>query len=124
MSAALRLVELVEMDRSTAPTMSPASLAAARPTLRPSMRPTLVPSSTATIHPFRRNTEAPPTQRSATIHPLFDDAARQDAQNLLAVMRVNIEFLAATLHDETSPLAIDALVDIHESITRLERRFT
>jgi hypothetical protein len=120
MSAVLRLVE---NDRHNAPTMSPASLAART---SPSMKPTLVPSSRATMYPSRlvRISESPPTQRSAGIHPLFEAAAQLDAKNLLAVTRMNAEFLVSLLHDHTSPLAIDALQDLLESVEKLERRFS
>jgi hypothetical protein len=123
MSAALRIVELA---RSTTPTMSPASLAAARPSFRPSMRPTLVPSSRATVSPTLTasfGTLPPSTQRSATCHPRFEAVARHEVTNLLCVLRANVEFLESLLRGEPSAMAASALVDLHETIDRLERRF-
>lgn len=123
MSAALRLIEL-EFDRSLAPTMSPAPMVH-RTTARPSRRPTPVPSSRATLHPscLRRLTDAPTTQRSATSDTRLDAAARLDARNLLAVVRLNVKLLESLLQDHPSPLAVEAVLDICASIDRLERRF-
>jgi hypothetical protein len=122
-SAALRLVELT---RSTAPTLSPASLATARPSFRPSMRPTLVPSSRATVIPSLTGSFAtvpPSTQRSATVHPRFEAVARHEVSNLVAVLRANVEFLASLLSGAPPAMAASALDDLHETIDRLERRF-
>lgn len=127
MSAALRLIELSELaalNRSTAPTMSPASLASARPSFRPSMRPTLVPTSRATVLPTLTGssaTEPPLTQRSASVQPRFDAAARHEITNLISVVRMNVDFLESLLHRETAPMALSALDDIHQTIDRLER---
>ncbi|CAN5925413.1 hypothetical protein BH11MYX4_BH11MYX4_11470 [soil metagenome] len=114
MSAALRLVD----DLDT------------RPTFRPSMRPTLVPSLPPTLLPHAlgafslpRISEAPTTQRSATVHPRAETAARQEAQNLLAVMRMNADFLSALLAVNASAAAIEALQELQHGIERLEQRF-
>jgi hypothetical protein len=123
MSAALRIVELT---RSTAPTMSPASLATARPSFRPSMRPTLVPSSRATVIPTLTGscgTLPPSTQRSATVHPRFEAVARHEVTNLLCILRANVEFLESLLRGEPSNMAASALDDLHATIDRLEGRF-
>jgi hypothetical protein len=105
MSAALRLLDCIPLSG---------------PTFRPSMRPTLVPSAHPTIAPA---TEPPTTQRSATVHPRLETAARGEAQNLLAVMRLNAEFLSELLVETASPLALDALEDLRRGIERLEQRF-
>jgi hypothetical protein len=34
-----------------------------------------------------------------------------------------VKFLASILHDQTSPLAVDALYDIRDAVDRLEHRF-
>jgi hypothetical protein len=114
MSAALRLVD--DLD--------------SRPTFRPSARPTLVPSLAPTLFPralsafsVPRSTEAPTTQRSATVHPRAETAAREEAQNLLAVMRMNADFLSALLAVNASAAAIDALQELQLGIERLEQRF-
>jgi hypothetical protein len=118
MSAALRLVDLA---MSMAPTMSPAPLTSARQTFRP----TLVPSSCPTLLPTSaaRATELPSTQRSATVHPRIEMAARLEAKNVLAVMRLNVELLESLLGGELAPAARDAMQDLHTSIDRLEQRF-
>lgn len=112
MTAALRLVE-------TRPT--------GHPTFRPSMRPTLVPTSCPTMRPISataaRPTEAPSTQRSATVHPRFQAAARQEAQTLLSVMRLNADFLRVLLNGAASATAIDTLEELQRGIDRLEQRF-
>ena len=90
------------------------------PSFRASMRPTLVPSSCAMSS---RVTETPSTQRSATVHPRFEAAARQEAQSVLASMRLNADFLIAILYDNASPIALDALEDLRRGIHRLEQRF-
>jgi len=114
MTAALRLVE--DLD--------------ARPTFRPSVRPTLVPSLVPTLYPRGlatlpavRHTESPSTQRSATVHPRVETAARHEAQNLLAVMRMNADFLAVLLADSPSTVAREALDELQSGIARLEARF-
>ena len=115
MSAALRLAS--DLD--------------ARPTFRPSMRPPLVPSLVPTLYPrgvatlpAARHTDAPTTQRSATVHPRLETAAREEAQSLLAVMRMNAEFLSALLADTTSVVAHEALDELQRGIARLEARFS
>lgn len=117
MSAALRLVDLA---MSMAPTMSPAPLASTRPPFVP----TLVPRSCPTLLPGRamRRSEPPSTQRSATVHPRAELAARLEASNLLAVMRLNIDFLESLLGDALPPCACEAVRDIHAVIDRLEQR--
>lgn len=118
MSAALRLVDLA---MSMAPTVSPAPLAPARQTFRP----TLVPSSCPTLLPTSaaRPTELPSTQRSATVHPRFEMAARLETKNTLAMMRLNVGLLESLLGDDLPPCARDAVRDLHTSIDRLEQRF-
>ena len=112
----------VEFDRPMAPTMSPASLTGLT---RASMRPTVVPSPRVTMpwSRFDRTSEPPATQRSATVHPRFEATARHDMKNLIALMRLKLTFLEL-LHTSSSPLALDALADLHHSIDRLERRCT
>lgn len=130
MSAALRLVDV---SISTAPSTRPAPLSTQYPTLafshrpsrRPSRQPTFVPSSRATVLPAHTGsfaTEPPPTQRSATVYPRFEAATRNEAMNLLAVMRLNLDFLRAQLDGQASSLATTALVDLHQAIDRLELR--
>ena len=115
MTAALRLVD----DHDARPTFRPSL----RPTLVPSLVPTLYPRGVATL-PAARHTEAPATQRSATVHPRLETAARQEAQNLLAVMRMNAEFLSGLLAESTSVVAHEALDELQSGIARLEARFS
>jgi hypothetical protein len=115
MTAALRLVDDLDANASFRPSM--------RPTLVPSLAPTLYPRGVPTL-PAARPTEAPTTQRSATVHPRVETAARQEAQNLLAVMRMNAEFLAALLADSPSTVAREALDELQSGIARLEARFS
>jgi hypothetical protein len=103
MSAALRLVDC-----------SPPSM---RPTLVPPPRPTLIPVSTA------RATEPPSTQRSATVHPRGEVAARHEAYGLLATLRLNADFLGSVMGERLSPDALSALEELHRGIDRLEQRF-
>ena len=110
MTAALRLVE----DLDTRPTF--------RPSVRPTLVPTLYPRGVATL-PAARHTESPTTQRSATVHPRVETAARHEAQNLLAVMRMNADFLAGLLADSPSTIAHEALDELRSGIARLEARF-
>lgn len=130
MSCALRLVDV---SISNAPSTSPAPLStlyptvgySTRPSMRPSRRPTFAPSSRATVIPTLTGsfaTEPPVTQRSATVHPRFEAAARHEATNLLAVMRLNLDFLQSLLQGQASALAVTALADLHQTIDRLERR--
>jgi hypothetical protein len=118
MSAALRLVDLA---MSMAPTVSPAPLTSAHPSLPPPTGPsscrTLLPTSAT------RATELPSTQRSATVHPRAELAARLEAKNLIAVMRLNVDFLASLLGEGLEPCARDAVRDLHTTIDRLEHRF-
>jgi len=67
-------------------------------------------------------TEPPATQRSATVYPRFETATRHEAMNLLAVMRLNLDFLRAQLDGQGSSLATTALVDLNQAIDRLELR--
>jgi len=115
MTAALRLVP----DLDARPTFRPS----ARPTLAPSLVPTLYPRGVPTL-PAARKTESPTTQRSATVHPRVETAARQEAQNLLAVMRMNAQFLADLLADSPSTVAREALEELQSGIARLEARFS
>ena len=114
MSAALRLVD----DRDAQSTFRPSM----RPTLVPSLTPTLYPRGVATL-PAAGHTESPSTQRSATVHPRMLSAAREEAQNLLAVMRMNAQFLSDLLAGTTSTVAREALVELQDGIVRLEARF-
>ena len=116
MSAALRLVDLA---MSMAPTIAPQRLEASRPTFRP----TIVPSLCPTLLPARRVSEAPSTQRSATVHPRLELAARIEAKNMLSVMRLNVDFLESLLGAELPAHARDAVREIHTTIDRLEQRF-
>lgn len=118
MSAALRLVDRGEIDSSSRPTFRPS---------RPTLVPSLAPSERPTLSPMSllRQTESPATQRSATIHPRLELAAREEARNLLAVLRLNAEFLG-TLMSSGQPSSIalfDALDDLQSGIDSLERRF-
>lgn len=129
MSPALRLVEV---EISTAPETSPApvstlypTLGSARPSMRASKRPTFSPSSRATVVPTLTGsfaTDPPTTQRSATVHPRFEAAARQEATNLLAVMRLNLDFVQSLLEGEALDLSVGALADLHQAIDRLQCR--
>lgn len=119
MSAALRLVDPVGT-----PTMSPASLA----TPRSSMYPTLVPRARVSQRPSSPaspGTMPPTTQRSATLaslRPRGSSVSQLEAYNLLAVMRMNVEFLVSVLGDGAEPVALEALDDLRRTIDRLERR--
>ena len=119
MSAALRLV-----DSGGTPTLSPTSLG----TPRSSMCPTLVPrahDSQRPSIPASPGTIPPMTQRSATLaslHPRGSAATQHEAYNLLAVMRMNVEFLVSVLESGADPAALEALDDLHRTIDRLERR--
>lgn len=77
----------------------------------------------ATSYPTRI-TEAPSTQRSATVHPRLEAAARHEVQTVLASMRLNADFLTAILYDNTSAVALDALADLERGIQRLEERLS
>ena len=108
------------MNASMRPTMGPTM-----GDVRRSMHPTLVPSSRSTVLPRAQGsfvTEPPSTQRSATVHPRFEAAARHDAKSLLATLRLDVQFLGSLVEYNGSPLAVDALKDIHHSIDRLENR--
>jgi hypothetical protein len=116
-SAAVRLVDLA---MSMAQTVSPAPLRhpeypPSRPP--PASRPTLLPTSAT------RATEGPSTQRSATVHPRLELAARLEAMNVLTVMRMNVDFLESLLGDDLPSCGRDAVHDLHTSIDRLEQRF-
>jgi hypothetical protein len=114
MSAALRLV-----DPKCTPTMSPASLA----TPRSSMCPTLVPRARASQRPAGESlgTIPPMTQRSATSQPRGSGATQLEAFNLLAIMRLNVEFLESLVGDDAPAVAFEAFDDLHRAIDRLER---
>ena len=114
MSAVLRLVDDRDAQSTSRPPMGP--------TLVPSLAPTLYPRGVATL-PAARQTESPSTQRSATVHPRMQSAAREEAQNLLAVMRMNADFLAVLLADSPSTVAREALDELQSGIARLEARF-
>lgn len=119
MSAALRLV-----DSGGTPTLSPTSLG----TPRSSMCPTLVPSARDTRRPATLElprTIPPQTQRSATLaslQPRGSGATQLEAYNLLAIMRMNVEFLVFLLGSGAEPVALEALEDLRRTIDRLERR--
>ncbi len=105
------------------PTMP--SMPVTRAPMSPSTRPTFTPTSRTTVLPALTGssaTEPPTTQRSATTHPRFDAAARHEATNLLAVMRLNVDFLESLLREHASALAVSAVDDLHQTIDRLERR--
>lgn len=126
MSAALRLVAV---SISTAPSTPPAPLSTLYPTVafsrRPSLRPTFVPSSRSTViptHTRSSTTEPPATQRSATVYPRFEAATRHEAMNLLAVMRLNLDFLRGQMEGHGSLLAATALIDLQQAIDGLELR--
>lgn len=118
MSAALRLVELVEP--ACAPTLSPSSLAAPRS----SMCPTLLPRALGTQRPANDESfeTQPMTQRSATLAPRGFGPAQHETYNALAVMRMNVEFLESILGNGAPEVAHEAFHDLHRSIDRLERR--
>ncbi|MDB4941431.1 MAG: hypothetical protein JWP97_965 [Labilithrix sp.] len=122
---ALRLNVLAELD-----TMIPAArtLYPVRQEYRPSLRPTLVPTSGASWEPtsdthLKRADAAPPTQRSAHLDPRVEAAARAEAYSLLAVMRMNADFLGTLIGGSDSMVAREALGDLQRGIDRLERRF-
>jgi hypothetical protein len=67
------------------------------------------------------------TQRSATLASLHPPprgsaATQLEAYNLLAIMRMNVEFLVTRLQNGGDPTALEALADLHRTIDRLERR--
>jgi hypothetical protein len=65
------------------------------------------------------------TQRSATLaslRPRGSGATQREAYNLLAVMRMNVDFLVAVLGPGAAPEALEALDDLHHTIDRLEHR--
>lgn len=65
------------------------------------------------------------TQRSATLaslRPRGPNAAQLEAYNLLALMRMNVEFLESALGSGAEPVVHEALHDLHRTIDRLERR--
>ena len=124
-----RVLRLVDVAISNAPESAPAPVSTMLPTLAyttlASLRPTLSPSTRATVRSALTGsfaTEPPPTQRSVTSHPRYETAARHEATNLLAVMRLNLDFVQALLYGESSGLAASALADLHQTIDRLERR--
>ncbi len=107
------------------PTFALSMWPSTRPSMRPSIRPTFAPSSRATVIPALTGsfaTEPPTTQRSATVHPRFEAIARHEAISLLAVLRLNIDFLQSLLQGQASALAATALADLHQTIDRLEGR--
>lgn len=116
---------LVPVVHVPARTMLPAGL---RTEPRASTRPTIVPSSQATWHPssdthVKKTEAAPPTQRSASLEPRAEAAARAEAYNLLAVMRMNADFLSTLIDGNDGTVAQEALADLQRGIDRLERRF-
>jgi hypothetical protein len=62
------------------------------------------------------------TQRSATFHPRGSGATQLEAYNLLAIMRLNVEFLESVLGNGAPAVAFEAFDDLHRAIDRLERR--
>ena len=124
-----RALRLVDVAISNAPDSSPAPLSTMLPTLAyatlTSLRPTLSPSTRGTVCPALTGssaTEPPPTQRSVTSHPRYETAARHEATNLLAVMRLNLDFLQTLVPGHAAGLAGSAIADLHQTIDRLERR--
>lgn len=121
MTAALRLVQ---PSSESPPTPEPVSATNTR-------RPTARPATTPTLHSLQgpvyvvRETEPPMTKRSASSTALsFDEIGANEAKNLLAVMRLNVDFLESLLEEgQVSSLALAALADIDQSIRRLENRF-
>jgi hypothetical protein len=120
---------LVDVSISNAPSSSPAPVSTLYPTtgyaMRASRRPTFAPTSRTTVIPMRTGsfaTEPPATQRSATVHPRFEAAARQEATNLLAILRLNLDFLQSLLQGPASALAVTALSDLHQAVDCLEQR--
>jgi hypothetical protein len=112
---------LADLAMSMAATVSPTPIAPSPESfetanLRGACR-TLLPTRVAPA------TEQPSTQRSATVHPRFEMAARIEAKNLVAVMRLNVDFLGSLLGPELPSGAREALREIHVTIDRLERRF-
>ena len=123
-----RALRLVDVSISNAPESSPAPLSTMIPTLAyttlASIRPTLSPSTRATVRPALTGsaaTEPPPTQRCVTSHPRIETAARHEATNLIAVMRLNLDFVQTLLHGSAAGLAVSAVSDLHQTIDRLER---
>jgi len=116
-------------DRATRPTMGasmrPGLRASMRPGFRASMRPTLVPSSRTTVSPrsctFVTEPESPVTQRSATVQPRLEAIARHEAKDLVAIMRLNVQFLGS-LVENGSALAVEAMDDLNRTLDRLENR--
>ncbi len=102
-----RALHLVDVSISVVPDSSPAPLSTMIPTLR---------ARTGSYA-----TEPPPTQRCVTSHPRYETAARHEATNLLAVMRLNLDFLQTLLHGESAGLAASAISDLHQTVDRLER---
>ena len=89
------------------------------------MCPTLVPRARASQRPATPGTIPPMTQRSATLaslHPRGSAATQLEAYNLLAIMRMNVEFLVSLLGNGAEPVALEALEDLRRTIDRLERR--
>ena len=105
-----RALHLVDVSISVAPDSSPAPLSTMVPTLR-----------ARTVSSSSYATEPPPTQRCVTSHPRYETAARHEATNLLAVMRLNLDFLQTLLHGESAGLAASAISDLHQTVDRLER---
>jgi hypothetical protein len=117
MTTALRLVDVSAWPPFTRSSMRASMRPSLLPTFVPSARPTVIPNLTGSFA-----TEPPSTQRSATVHPRYETASRQEATNLLCVMRLNLDFLQSLLHGQGSALAATALADLNETIDRLERR--
>lgn len=86
--------------------------------------------SAATTLPAARQpveTQPPRTIRSATgtILPRSSSLAyKHEAANLIAVMRMNVDFLRSILRDDAPTVALDALKDLASTVDRLEHRFS
>jgi hypothetical protein len=89
------------------------------------MCPTLVPRARASQRPSGTEATAtipPMTQRCATFLPRVSGATQHEAYNLLAIMRLNVEFLESLLGKGAPLVAAEAFDDLHRAIDRLERR--
>lgn len=87
-----------------------------RPTLGPRGRSTTLPRASGSLLALL------PTQRCA-IEAFPDEVStREEAHDLVAVMRLNVQLLGGLVEASGSPLARDALTDIHRALDRLDNR--
>jgi hypothetical protein len=89
------------------------------------MCPTLVPRARLSHRPAAgepRGSVAPMTQRSATFVARGSGATQLEAFNLLAIMRLNVEFLESMLGTSAPAVALEAIDDLHRALDLLERR--